>query len=165
MLKANQIRAARALLNWSQGELVEKSGLSLTTIRRMEDDKIGPERSSAGNVATVAKIIEEAGVTFLHEGDQTPGGAGVRLVINPRAKLLPSEISELPWSEWQYCSDEAAALKTIRRIWPQTVFRMPTSNDHSSMNVWADQQSTVKAGELRLSSENSRWEYRYRLYS
>lgn len=79
MLKANQIRAARALLNWSQGELVEKSGLSLTTIRRMEDDKIGPERSSAGNVATVTKIIEEAGVTFLHEGDVTPGGAGVRI--------------------------------------------------------------------------------------
>ncbi|MCW8057891.1 helix-turn-helix domain-containing protein [Agrobacterium tumefaciens] len=79
MLKANQIRAARALLNWSQGELVEKSGLSLTTIRRMEDEKIGPERSSAGNVATVTKIIEEAGVTFLHEGDVTPGGAGVRI--------------------------------------------------------------------------------------
>lgn len=79
MLQASQIRAARALLNWSQGELVEKSGLSLTTIRRMEDDKIGPERSSAGNVAAITKIIEDAGVTFLQEGDQTPGGAGVRI--------------------------------------------------------------------------------------
>lgn len=79
MLKANQIRAARALLNWSQGELVEKSGLSLTTIRRMEDDKIGPERSSAGNVAAVTKIIQEAGVTFLEDGEQTEGGPGVRM--------------------------------------------------------------------------------------
>ncbi len=79
MLKANQIRAARALLNWSQGELVEKSGLSLTTIRRMEDDKIGPERSSAGNVAAVTKIIEEAGVTFLSDGEQVGGGPGVRI--------------------------------------------------------------------------------------
>ncbi|MGP4666382.1 helix-turn-helix domain-containing protein [Agrobacterium pusense] len=79
MLRANQIRAARALLNWSQSELVEKSGLSLTTIRRMEDDKIGPERSSAGNVAAVIKIIEEAGVIFLNEGDQTQGGPGVRV--------------------------------------------------------------------------------------
>lgn len=79
MLKANQIRAARALLNWSQSELVEKSGLSLTTIRRMEDDKIGPERSSAGNVATVTKIIEDAGITFLGEGDQVSGGPGVRM--------------------------------------------------------------------------------------
>lgn len=79
MLRANQIRAARALLNWSQSELVEKSGLSLTTIRRMEDDKIGPERSSAGNVAAVTKIIQEAGVTFLDDGDQTIGGPGVRI--------------------------------------------------------------------------------------
>ncbi|MFK0339207.1 multiprotein-bridging factor 1 family protein [Agrobacterium deltaense] len=79
MLRANQIRAARALLNWSQSELVEKSGLSLTTIRRMEDDKIGPERSSAGNVAAVTKIIEEAGVTFLSDGEQTEGGPGVRM--------------------------------------------------------------------------------------
>ena len=61
MLKASQIRAARALLNWSQNELVEQSGLSLTTVRRMEDDKIGPERSSAGNVAAITKIIEVRG--------------------------------------------------------------------------------------------------------
>lgn len=79
MLRANQIRAARALLNWSQSELVEKSGLSLTTIRRMEDDKIGPERSSAGNVAAVTKIIEDAGITFLSEGEQAEGGPGVRM--------------------------------------------------------------------------------------
>ncbi|OOO26360.1 transcriptional regulator [Agrobacterium salinitolerans] len=79
MLRANQIRAARALLNWSQSELVEKSGLSLTTIRRMEDDKIGPERSSAGNVATVTRIIEDAGVTFLSDGEVVEGGPGVRM--------------------------------------------------------------------------------------
>ncbi|MUZ72941.1 transcriptional regulator [Agrobacterium vitis] len=79
MLQANQVRAARALLNWSQGELVEQTGLSLTTIRRMEDDKIGPERSSAGNVAIVMKTLEEAGVAFIAEGEEKPGGPGVRL--------------------------------------------------------------------------------------
>lgn len=78
-MKANQIRAARALLNWSQNELVEKSGLSLTTIRRMEDEKIGPDRSSAGNVATVAKVLREAGVIFQAEGEMIDGGPGVRL--------------------------------------------------------------------------------------
>ncbi|AWI59016.1 helix-turn-helix domain-containing protein [Sinorhizobium fredii] len=78
-MKANQIRAARALLNWSQNELVEKSGLSLTTIRRMEDETIGPDRSSAGNVATVAKVLQEAGVIFQGEGEMIDGGPGVRL--------------------------------------------------------------------------------------
>ncbi|TBD15702.1 XRE family transcriptional regulator [Rhizobium ruizarguesonis] len=79
MLQANQIRAARALLNWSQSELVEKTGLSLTTVRRMEDEKIGPERSSAGNVSTVTTVLEEAGILFLAAGESTEGGPGVRV--------------------------------------------------------------------------------------
>lgn len=83
MLKANQIRAARALLSWSQGELVTKTGLSLTTIRRMEDDKIGPERSSAGNVAAVTKTLEEAGIAFIADGEHKPGGPGVRVSEPP----------------------------------------------------------------------------------
>jgi len=79
MLRANQIRAARALLNWSQTELVEKSGLSLTTVRRMEDEKIGPERSSAGNVATVTRVLGDAGILFLEQGQALDGGPGVRM--------------------------------------------------------------------------------------
>ena len=79
MLNASQIRAARALLNWTQGALVEKTGLSLTTIRRMEDDKIGPARSAAGNVATVSKTLEEAGVLFLSDNEDRSGGPGVRI--------------------------------------------------------------------------------------
>jgi len=81
-MDASQIRAARALLNWSQTKLVEQTGLSLTTIRRMEDEKIGPERSASGNVATVTKALEAAGVAFLHEGEHVHGGAGVRLAPN-----------------------------------------------------------------------------------
>ena len=80
MLQANQIRAARALLNWSQAALVEKSGLSLTTIRRMEDDKVGPERSTAGNVAMVTMRLEEAGIVFLGDREAKQGGPGVRVV-------------------------------------------------------------------------------------
>lgn len=79
MLKANQIRAARALLNWPQTELVEKTGLSLTTVRRMEDEKIGPERSSAGNVSIVTKVLEDAGVLFFDVGEAIDGGPGVRM--------------------------------------------------------------------------------------
>ncbi len=79
VLNANQIRAARALLNWSQTTLVERTGLSLTTIRRMEDDKIGPERSAAGNVATVSKTLVDAGVLFLDDGEEKSGGPGVRI--------------------------------------------------------------------------------------
>ncbi|TQX88457.1 MULTISPECIES: helix-turn-helix transcriptional regulator [unclassified Rhizobium] len=74
MIQAEQIRAARALLGWSQQDLVEKSGLSFTTIKRMES--IGPGRSAAENVAAVQKALESAGVTFIPENG---GGAGVRM--------------------------------------------------------------------------------------
>lgn len=76
MMEAAQIRAARALIGWSQGELVAESGLSLTTVRRMEDDKIGPGKSSAENVAAVQLALEQAGVQFIPKNG---GGAGVRL--------------------------------------------------------------------------------------
>ena len=82
MIEASQIRAARALLEWSQGDLVEKSALSLTTIRRMEDAKIGPGRSSADNVAVVKKVLEAAGIEFIPENG---GGAGVRLAKRKEA--------------------------------------------------------------------------------
>lgn len=74
MIDAEQIRAARALLGWSQNDLVEKCGLSFTTIKRMES--IGTGRSSTENVLAVKKALEEAGVTFIPENG---GGAGVRL--------------------------------------------------------------------------------------
>ena len=76
MIDAKQVRAARALLEWSQDELVKRSGLSLTTIRRMEDFGIGPGRSSGANVVAVQKALQSAGVQFIAENG---GGAGVRL--------------------------------------------------------------------------------------
>jgi len=79
MLIADQIRAARALLDWSQPKLAEASGLSLPTIRRMEGP-IGPGRSSAANVDAVRKALEKEGVVFLAAGETTTGGPGVRLL-------------------------------------------------------------------------------------
>nr|WP_246805402.1 transcriptional regulator [Mesorhizobium mediterraneum] len=76
MIDASQIRAARSLLGWSQNDLVAKTRLSLTTVRRMEDSAIGPGRSSAENVIAVQKALEAAGVQFIPENG---GGAGVRL--------------------------------------------------------------------------------------
>lgn len=73
MLTSSQIRAARALLSWSQPALAKASALSLPTIVRMES-RLGPGRSSAANVEAVQRALEDAGVTFLHStGDSGPG--------------------------------------------------------------------------------------------
>lgn len=83
MISAGQIRAARALLDWSQPGLADRAGVSMGTIRRMEDSAIGPGRSSAENVAAVQKAIEAAGVAFIAENG---GGAGVRLAKSGAAQ-------------------------------------------------------------------------------
>jgi predicted transcriptional regulator len=76
MITAEQIKAARALLGWSQPQLVAVSGVSLPTIVRMESS-VGPGRSSASNVDAVRQSLENAGVMFL-SADEI-GGPGVRL--------------------------------------------------------------------------------------
>ena len=74
MISAKQVKAARVFLSWEQRDLAQHSGLSLPTIQRME--KLGMERSQAGNVERVRLAMEAAGVEFIAENG---GGAGVRL--------------------------------------------------------------------------------------
>ncbi len=78
MLTSAQIRAARALLDWSQKILSEKSKLSVPTIKRMEG-AMGPERSTEANVEAVRRALESAGVIFLDAKTNKDGGPGVRL--------------------------------------------------------------------------------------
>ena len=78
MLTAAQIRAARALLGWSQPALAKESGVSLPTIVRMESP-LGPGRSSAANVDAVQRALERAGVLFLEADDANAVGPGLRL--------------------------------------------------------------------------------------
>ena len=73
MINATQIRAGRLFLGWDQRQLAEQSGLSLPTIQRME--RLGPERSTAGNVEKI-KAALETGVVFI---ERNGGGPGVRL--------------------------------------------------------------------------------------
>jgi predicted transcriptional regulator len=70
-----QIKAARALLSWSQEQLAEAAGVSTPTIKRLEarDGPIGGRTSTAANIRTA---LEDAGVEFI---DENGGGPGVRL--------------------------------------------------------------------------------------
>jgi transcriptional regulator with XRE-family HTH domain len=68
-----QLRAARALLGWSQSELALRAGLSVPTIKRLEGG-FGPHVSDEAR-AKLTKAIEAAGVEFIEENG---GGAGVR---------------------------------------------------------------------------------------
>ncbi len=64
LITADQIRAARALKNWSQTDLAERTGLAVPTIANIELGKQMPGKN------TIEKIIvsfETAGIEFLGE--------------------------------------------------------------------------------------------------
>ena len=58
-----QCRAARALLNWSQGDLVRHSGITKKTIA---DFDRGATQPRAHTLAQLTTAFEAAGIEFLH---------------------------------------------------------------------------------------------------
>jgi transcriptional regulator with XRE-family HTH domain len=70
-----QIKAARALLAWSQEDLANASGVSIPTIKRLESKKgLLGGRSDTG--LKIYSALRDAGVRFLDENGE---GLGVRL--------------------------------------------------------------------------------------
>jgi transcriptional regulator with XRE-family HTH domain len=72
MITSCQIRAARALVNWSALRLAEQSGVGVATIRRMELAKLVPS-SNAQTLDLVRKTFETHGIEFIGSPDDRPG--------------------------------------------------------------------------------------------
>jgi predicted transcriptional regulator len=70
-----QIKAARALLAWSQEEMAAVADVSIPTIKRLEavDGPLGGRNETSDKIR---KALESAGVEFI---DENGGGPGVRL--------------------------------------------------------------------------------------
>jgi transcriptional regulator with XRE-family HTH domain len=74
MITGRQVRAARALLNWTQEMLAEKAVVALTALKRLES-----ERGLSVHETTrdqVRRALEAAGIVFM-ESDR---GCGVMLL-------------------------------------------------------------------------------------
>ena len=72
MITSAQIRAARALLDWSRQMLSEKSGVGISALMRLEASNGIP----GGNIKTfeaVQKAFEKAGIQFTGTPDDGPG--------------------------------------------------------------------------------------------
>jgi transcriptional regulator with XRE-family HTH domain len=81
-LTSAQMRAARALLDWSAEDLARECSLGLATIRRAENSRNEISMTAANNLS-VRRALEESGVEFI---DENGGGAGVRLRQRSRPK-------------------------------------------------------------------------------
>ena len=77
-----QIKAARALLAWSQEELAAAANISVPTIKRLEAHD-GPLGGRTDTGAKIRSALEAAGVEFI---DENGGGPGVRLRKSPQAR-------------------------------------------------------------------------------
>ncbi len=77
MITVEQIKAARVLLHLDQADLARLSEVSLPTVQRLENPKLGPDRSSMRIVQAIKGALEVAGVEFIDERDGK--GEGVRL--------------------------------------------------------------------------------------
>ena len=72
MLIVAQIRAARYALRWSVADLSEKSGVSTSTIKRLEAGE-GVPSISARNLAALQAVLEAAGIEFIGRPGDAPG--------------------------------------------------------------------------------------------
>ena len=57
-----QIKAARAMLDWSQYDLASATGLSDTTIGNLESGQMSPRSSTA---SVIRRVLENAGLEFI----------------------------------------------------------------------------------------------------
>jgi transcriptional regulator with XRE-family HTH domain len=72
-MQPEQVRAARAALNWSLDDLASASGVHRNTLSNFETRKYEGEPEK---LAAVKRVLESAGVIFIDEDDEA---AGVRL--------------------------------------------------------------------------------------
>lgn len=74
-MEGRQIRAARALLGWSQGDLCKHAGISRQTLVDLENDTGDPRRSKSD---AVEAALRKAGVELFDDGKEV--GVRVRKV-------------------------------------------------------------------------------------
>jgi transcriptional regulator with XRE-family HTH domain len=74
-VSTRQVKAARALLDWSQDQLARAADIAISTIKRLEAND-GPLGGSSKTAETIQFALERAGVEFI---DENGGGPGVRL--------------------------------------------------------------------------------------
>jgi len=79
MITSAQIRAARAMLNWSRKDLAQKSSLSFASMMRLESFD-GIPSSNFKTLEAIKLAFERAGIEFIGTPES---GAGVRWKISP----------------------------------------------------------------------------------
>ncbi len=78
-LTAVHLKAARALLGWSQHTLADKSGVAASTIKRLESVSGALDKADNSTRIALYNGLALAGIQFLNGGEP-----GVRLMSEPQ---------------------------------------------------------------------------------
>lgn len=71
-LTSEQVRSARHALRWSVSELAHASGVSTSTIKRIEAES-GVPKSYQPNITAIRAALEAAGIEFIGSPEDGPG--------------------------------------------------------------------------------------------
>src|SRR5262245_63475019 len=82
LVTTRQIKAARALLGWSQGDLAQHSSISEPTIARLESVD-GPIAGRPKTADKIRSALEKASIQLI---DKNGGGSGDVITTRTRAK-------------------------------------------------------------------------------
>ncbi len=84
LIYAAQVRAARALLNWSQGDLAVRAGISKQSVNRIESGTLDARFST---VSALSEALRSAGVEMGEDA------AGVVHIVIASARLFTINVN------------------------------------------------------------------------
>jgi DNA-binding XRE family transcriptional regulator len=79
---ASKVRAARALLGWSQAQLGQRVGVTQRSINRLEQAEVDVRRSTA---VAIEQVFRDEGISF----EVAP--SGFRILVQPRRRRNPRD--------------------------------------------------------------------------
>lgn len=100
MITTAQIRGARGILNWSQGDLSERTNISATSIGSIENGLTQPREST---LAIIQKTFEDSGIEFL-PNDGIRKSTGEVQIFQGRSGF--SDFFDLVYKTLSTCSGE-----------------------------------------------------------
>ena len=69
-IRPEQIRAARALIDWTRADLAGASGVTVRTLARIENSQTVPRLAT---LQALTAALESAGIEFIPENGSGPG--------------------------------------------------------------------------------------------
>lgn len=157
-LEPGNVRAARALLAWSQKDLAKAAGVATSTVADFERGRRTPV---ANNAQAMRGALEGAGIQFLPKGAVIgPEVPGIALLDRPGMPLRWVDSGDL--SHWADEIDGASSLPTLishlirATHGPAVKLRFP-ADDGVRYSGW-DGRSSIETGSVYVPAGEAGWE-------